>query len=140
LLAEAARRGLTEVESVSTDYSGSEGAEATRRVLARERPPTALIYDNDVLAVAGLAVASERGLTVPGDLSLVAWDDSALCRSAHPALTELVRDTSAFGRNAAEQLLSLLDGGPARVVQDELPHLVPRASTGPPPATASAQV
>ncbi|KUJ69039.1 LacI family transcriptional regulator [Streptomyces albus subsp. albus] len=135
LRTEAARHGLAEVHSVPTDYSDAQGAEATRRVLAQDTPPTALVYDNDVMAVAGLAVAAERGLRVPADLSIVAWDDSVLCRSTHPALTALVRDTAAFGRHAAEQLIALLDGAPAVRVQDELPRLEPRGSTAAPPAS-----
>ncbi|MCC3778399.1 LacI family DNA-binding transcriptional regulator [Streptomyces sp. UNOB3_S3] len=129
LRAEAGRRGLGEVTSVTTDYSDAQGAEATRRLLARECPPTAIVYDNDVMAVAGLAVAAERGVPVPGALSIVAWDDSALCRNAHPALTALTRDTAAFGRHAAEELIALLDGGPARRVEDAAPRLVTREST-----------
>jgi DNA-binding LacI/PurR family transcriptional regulator len=131
---EAARRGLTDARSLTTDYSDTEGADATRRVLAEERPPTAIVYDNDVMAVAGLAVAAERGVSVPAQLSIVAWDDSVLCRSTHPDLTALSRDTPAFGRHAAEQLIALLDGGPAARVQDELPRLVTRGSTGAPPS------
>ncbi|WP_055473249.1 LacI family DNA-binding transcriptional regulator, partial [Streptomyces pathocidini] len=105
LRVEAARRGLSQVFSVTTDYSDAEGAEATRRVLAAAVPPTALVYDNDVMAVAGAAVAAERGLSVPRDLSLVAWDDSVLCRATHPRLTALERDTAAFGRRAAQELV-----------------------------------
>ncbi|WP_432014917.1 LacI family DNA-binding transcriptional regulator [Streptomyces cucumeris] len=132
LRAEAERRGLTEVASVTTDYSDAQGAEATRRVLAHDRPPTALVFDNDVMAVAGLAAAAERGLSVPADLSIVAWDDSVLCRSTHPSLTALVRDTAAFGRHAAERLIALLDGEAAVRVQDDVPRLAPRGSTAPP--------
>ncbi|GAA3486226.1 LacI family DNA-binding transcriptional regulator [Streptomyces cremeus] len=137
LRAEAARRGLTEdeVRSVATDYSDAEGAEATRRILdgpARTRP-TAIVYDNDVMAVAGASVAAGRGVSVPAELSVVAWDDSALCRVTHPRLTALVRDTPGFGRLAAQELLAALDGAPVRSVQGELPHLEPRESTGPPP-------
>lgn len=51
LRAEAERRGLTEVRSVPTDYSDAEGAAVTRRVLESGTPPTALVYDNDVMAV-----------------------------------------------------------------------------------------
>lgn len=134
LRAEAERCGLPEVRSVTTDYSDTAGAAATRRVLAEDPRPTAIVYDNDVMAVAGLAAAAERGLAVPRDLSVVAWDDSVLCRSTHPALTALTRDTAAFGRHAAEQLLTLLGGGEPARVQDEVPHLVARASTAPPPA------
>ncbi len=135
LRAEAARLGLdaAEVRSVSTDYSDEQGAEATRRLLAAPRPPTAIVYDNDVMAVAGAAVAAGRGVPVPAALSIVAWDDSPLCRVTHPRLTSLVRDTAGFGRLAAQELLSLLDGAPTRRLQAELPHLELRESTAPAP-------
>ncbi|AJT62325.1 LacI family DNA-binding transcriptional regulator [Streptomyces chattanoogensis] len=134
LRTEADRRGLDarHVRSVTTDYSDAEGAEATRRILDAAEPPTAIIYDNDVMAVAGASVAAERGIAVPGGLSIVAWDDSALCRVTHPRLTALVRDTPGFGRLAAQELLAVLDGGPVRTVQGELPHLEARESTGAP--------
>ncbi|KOU80914.1 LacI family transcriptional regulator [Streptomyces sp. XY593] len=136
LRAEAERRGLgpDHVRSVVTDYSDAEGAAATRRVLAEPRPPTALVYDNDVMAVAGSAVAAELGIPVPHRLSIVAWDDSALCRVTHPRLTALVRDTAGFGRLAAEELLSVLAGGPAGVRESERPRLEPRESTAQAPA------
>ncbi|MFG2879078.1 LacI family DNA-binding transcriptional regulator [Streptomyces sp. NPDC048337] len=136
LRTEAARRGLgrDQVRSVVTDYSDAAGAAATRRVLAEPLPPTALVYDNDVMAVAGSAVAAELGIPVPGRLSIVAWDDSALCRVTHPRLTALVRDTAGFGRLAAEELLALLAGGPSGVRESERPRLEPRESTAPPAA------
>ncbi|MFC9238218.1 LacI family DNA-binding transcriptional regulator [Streptomyces decoyicus] len=136
LRTEADLRGLDHrhVHSVTTDYSDAEGAEATRRLLDAAQPPTAIIYDNDVMAVAGASVAAGRGLAVPGALSIVAWDDSALCRVTHPRLTALVRDTPGFGRLAAQELLTVLDGGPLRTVQGELPHLEARESTGAPGA------
>ncbi len=131
LRAEAARLGMdaADVRSVCTDYSDEQGAEATRRLLAAPRPPTAIVYDNDVMAVAGAAVAAGLGVPVPGALSIVAWDDSPLCRVTHPRLTSLVRDTAGFGRLAAQELLSLLDGAPTRRLQAELPHLELREST-----------
>ncbi|MFD7439213.1 LacI family DNA-binding transcriptional regulator [Streptomyces sp. NPDC059861] len=131
LRAEAGRRGLTEVRSVTTDYSDAEGAAVTRRVLSGAAPPTALIYDNDVMAVAGVAAAAELGFRVPGDVSVVAWEDSALCRMVKPWLSALSRDTVEFGRTAAQELTSLLDGGPARTVQVPVPRLIERDSTGP---------
>ncbi|MFK0220055.1 LacI family DNA-binding transcriptional regulator [Streptomyces vinaceus] len=136
LRAEARARGLdTEhVRSVVTDYSDTEGAAATRRVLAEPEPPTALVYDNDVMAVAGIAAAAELGIAVPGRISVVAWDDSALCRVTHPRLTALVRDTAGFGRLAAEELLGVLAGSPPRAREGERPRLEPRESTAPPAA------
>ncbi|WP_327133830.1 LacI family transcriptional regulator [Streptomyces sp. NBC_01343] len=134
LRAEAEARGLDpeHVRSVVTDYSDAEGAAATRRVLAEPAPPTALVYDNDVMAVAGIAVAAELGIAVPGRISMVAWDDSALCRVTHPRLTALVRDTAGFGRLAAEELLAVLAGSPPRARESERPRLEPRESTAPP--------
>ncbi|MCC0095533.1 LacI family transcriptional regulator [Streptomyces flavotricini] len=136
LRAEAGARGLDpeHVRSVVTDYSDAEGAAATRRVLAEPAPPTALVYDNDVMAVAGIAVAAELGIAVPGRISMVAWDDSALCRVTHPRLTALVRDTAGFGRLAAEELLAVLAGSPPRARESERPRLEPRESTAPPTA------
>ncbi|MGK5641340.1 LacI family DNA-binding transcriptional regulator [Streptomyces sp. URMC 126] len=131
-LRRAAERHGLHVTSVTTDYSDVQGAEATHRLLGAPHPPTAVVYDNDVMAVAGLAVAARRGLAVPSGLSIVAWDDSVLCRSTHPPLTALVRDTAAFGRRAAEELIALLDGGPARRIRDATPRLVARGSTGRP--------
>lgn len=129
----ARRMNPAHSHSVNTNYSDSEGAEATRRLLAQEHPPTAIIYDNDVMAVAGLATALELSVAVPTDLSVVAWDDSALCQVTHPRLTALTRDTSAFGALAAHELLELLDGAPARSVQSALPRLQARDSSGPAP-------
>ncbi|MGW1711747.1 LacI family DNA-binding transcriptional regulator [Streptomyces sp. NPDC002156] len=130
LRAEARRRGLTEVQSVTTDYSDAEGAAVTRRVLAGPAPPTALIYDNDVMAVAGVGTASELGFSVPADVSVVAWEDSALCRMVKPWLSALSRDSAEFGRTAATELTALLDGGPARTVRVPVPRLIERGSTG----------
>ncbi|MFZ3562075.1 LacI family DNA-binding transcriptional regulator [Streptomyces sp. BH055] len=134
---EAERLGLdpAAVRSIPTDYSRQQGVEATRQVLDTPAPrPTAIVYDTDVMAVAGLGVAASLGIAVPAALTLVAWDESVLTGSTHPPLSALVRDTPAFGRRAAEELLALIDGGPARTVQDETPRLVPRGSSGPAPA------
>ena len=53
----------------------------------RPEPPTAIAYDSDVLAVTGLGVVQEMGFSVPGDVSIVAWDDSLLCQVVEPPLT-----------------------------------------------------
>ncbi|MBP2476280.1 DNA-binding LacI/PurR family transcriptional regulator [Crossiella equi] len=125
------RHGLPVEPSLPTDYSVEAGARATRRLLTAQRRPTAIVYDNDVMAVAGLSEATKLGVLVPNELSIVAWDDSTLCRLTHPQLTALVRDTAAFGARAARRLLGLVGGLPAQDVQDELPRLEPRGSTAP---------
>ena len=124
--------GLESAITTSTDYTGEEGGRATRRLLIGAERPTAIIYDNDVMAVAGLGVAQEMGLTVPGDLSIVAWDDSPLCSLVHPPLTALSRDISEYGAHAARTLLAAISGEKVGNVEAGTAHLTPRGSTGPP--------
>ncbi|MGW4897278.1 LacI family DNA-binding transcriptional regulator [Kitasatospora sp. NPDC004240] len=125
--------GLEPLPPVHTDYTGEEGARATRRLLLSPRRPTAVLYDNDITAVAGLSVAQEMGLRVPEDLSVVAWDDSPLVQVVRPALTALTRDIHAYGANAARTLLSLVSGQRTEGYEDLAPRLTPRGSTAPPP-------
>ncbi|WP_327089621.1 LacI family transcriptional regulator [Nonomuraea sp. NBC_01738] len=115
-----------------TDYSGEAGAKATRALLTGpgERP-TAIVYDNDVMAVAGLGVARELGIHVPGELSLVAWDDSTLTRLAHPALTAVSVDIFDRGVRTARRLLDVIAGGNQETGPPAVPELVPRGSTEP---------
>lgn len=129
--AAAAELGLDGVPCVYTDYSGEEGARATRRLLSGSLRPTAIVYDNDVMAVAALSVTQEMGVSVPGELSLVAWDDSELCRLVHPALTAVSRRVMEYGERAATALLSLIDGTPVPDILLPSPALVPRGSTAP---------
>ena len=92
--------------------------------------PTALVYDNDVMAVAGLSVAIELGLTVPDDLSIIAWDDSVLCEHTYPRLTVLSHDVIGFGAHAGRRLLEVIDGAEPAAHLDSTPRVVQRESTG----------
>ncbi|MEU6733363.1 LacI family DNA-binding transcriptional regulator [Streptomyces physcomitrii] len=125
--------GLDADLQLATDFSGEHGARATRVLLSRASRPTAIMYDNDLMAVAGLSVASEMGLRVPQDLSLLAWDDSQLCTLTHPTLSAMSHDVHTFGADVARSLFALLagDDGVSRPVQT--PVLTPRGSTGPSP-------
>jgi DNA-binding LacI/PurR family transcriptional regulator len=130
----AARRlGLPEPVSVPTDYTLDAGARATRTLLSRDPRPTVVIYDNDVMAVAGVGVAQEMGIPIPHEVSLVAWDDSPLCRLTHPQLSAVSRDIAGYGALAAECLLRLVAGEAVGSVEDARPVLVPRGSTAAPP-------
>ncbi|MGC4937503.1 LacI family DNA-binding transcriptional regulator [Kribbella sp. DT2] len=115
-----------------TDFSGEEGATATRELMTAERRPTAIIYDNDLMAVAGLSVINGLGLKSPDDVTLVAWDDSALCRLTHPTLTAMSHNIVAYGAEVATRLFGLLDGAPAAAHLYSTPVLVIRDSSGPP--------
>ncbi|GAB2629454.1 LacI family DNA-binding transcriptional regulator [Streptomyces capparidis] len=127
----AARLGLERARTLHTDYGGEAGARATRQLLADPAPPTAIIYDNDVMAVAALGVAQEMGVSVPERLSLVAWDDSALCQLVHPALTAVRRNVVEHGSCAVASLLRVVSGEPVGDVRASGPVLVPRRSTAP---------
>ncbi|HEY1320037.1 MAG TPA: LacI family DNA-binding transcriptional regulator [Streptosporangiaceae bacterium] len=133
---EAAEAAGADPVCVTADYTGSQGATATRRLLEQDGPPTAILYDNDLMAVSGLAAAQRMGVEVPAALSIVAWDDSALCELVHPPLTALSRDIAGYGAVAARVLVRVSNG--ADVGPAELPpfQLTVRASTAPPPARA----
>ncbi len=128
----SARLGLEWATTVNTDYSPDQGAQATRRLLSAASPPSAIVYDNDVMAVAGVSVAHEMGVDVPGDLSIMAWDDSVLCEIVHPPLTAVSRDITAYGAQVAEHLLALLNGQSVSDVEEAPPRLVVRGSTARP--------
>ncbi|MET1072398.1 MAG: substrate-binding domain-containing protein [Umezawaea sp.] len=115
------------------DYSEESGAKLTTALLGGEDPPTAILYDNDVMAVAGLNAAKELGVAVPDELSLVAWDDSTLCRLASPALTTMSVDVHQFGTAVADSVLELIDGHPVAERWSPTATLVHRGSSAPAP-------
>ncbi|NGN63321.1 LacI family transcriptional regulator [Streptomyces sp. A7024] len=125
--------GLPEGRQLATDFSGEEGARATRTLLTSADRPTAILYDNDLSAVAGLSVAAEMGLSVPTDVSLLAWDDSQLCTLTHPKLSAMSHDVHGFGAEVARALFELLETGSTESRPVPTPVLMPRGSTAPPP-------
>ena len=118
-------------ETVSTDYSPEHGARATRKLLAAPSPPTAIIFDSDLLAVTGLGVARHMGFAVPDDVSIVSWDDSLISQVVHPPLTAVTRDIQAYGVAAATHLFAVIEGRESGDVETPRGELTPRGSTGP---------
>jgi DNA-binding LacI/PurR family transcriptional regulator len=121
---------------VSTDFLPESGARATWRLLSESRPPTAIIYDSDVLAATGLGVAQQMGFSVPDDVSIVAGEDSLLSQVVHPPLTSVTRDVPGYGVAAARRLLAAIDGERRGDVEVPPAQLTVRGSTGPPPTAA----
>jgi DNA-binding LacI/PurR family transcriptional regulator len=98
---------------------------------ARPRP-TAIVYASDMLAAGGLAAARDRGIAVPGDLSITGFDDSPLAALASPPLTSVRIDYARFGEAAAAALLAAISREPPQAFHGAPPELVIRASTAPP--------
>lgn len=83
---------------------------AASRMLDRPDRPTAVLCLTDVLAQSALAAASDAGLSVPGDLAVVGFDDHPLALRTRPTLTTVRQDVDAKGRAAAKALLRLVAG------------------------------
>ena len=88
-----------------------------------------------MLAAAALGAARERGIDVPGDLSITGFDDSPLAALASPPLTSVRIDYAQFGEAAAAALLAAIAGEPVPPFRGAPPELVVRASTAPPPGS-----
>src|SRR5207248_4170355 len=92
------------------------GARAVRSLLEGNagRRPTAVFTVTDVLALGVLECAAQVGLAVPGDLSLVGFDDIVEARRSRPALTTVSQSLYEQGRHAGRLALALVAGEPAR--------------------------
>jgi DNA-binding LacI/PurR family transcriptional regulator len=123
---------LPEGPCIEADFSAESGAAATHELLDLAEPPTAIVYANDLMAMAGLSVALSRGLSVPRDLSVTGYDDMEIAAHLQPPLTSVSTDVVAWGRAAATRLLELIDEREPTPVDLPAPRLVVRGSTGPP--------
>lgn len=117
------------------DFSYESGVEASRRLLDLAEPPTAIIASNDRMALAGLDVATERGLDVPADLSLISFDNTPVVRFTRPALTAVdqpVAETAALAMDAIIRTLRGKDIPEQPLIIQA--SLAERQSTAPPPS------
>ncbi len=110
--------------------SVQEGAAAAVALLDLSPPPTALLCLSDRLAEGAVSVARSRGLDVPGDLSVVGFDDAAT--AAGLGLTTVRQPHRRKGEAATRALLALIAGDAVKPVQLLETELVVRGSTGPP--------
>jgi DNA-binding LacI/PurR family transcriptional regulator len=111
-----------------TRFSLEGGHAAATRLLARG--VTGIICASDPLALGAIRAARRAGLSVPTDVSVVGYDDSAFMSCTDPPLTTVRQPIEAIGRAAVEMLADQIDGSP--VSTDELffePEIVARGST-----------
>jgi len=121
--------GLAVPEPIEADWSGARGFEIGRQ-LAREGLPSAVFAANDQLALGLLRAFAEAGVSVPGDVSVVGFDDIPGSAYFQPPLTTVRQEFDQLGRKAIGMLLSAIAGEPLDHTPIP-PRLVPRASTGP---------
>ena len=102
-----------------------------RELLARRRPFTAVFTYNDNAAVAVMRVLQETGRHVPGDVSVVGFDDIQGAAYTNPPLTTVRQPLSKMGEIAARTLLDRIEGRAEYVPQIAIePQFVVRDSSG----------
>ncbi|MGW3515268.1 LacI family DNA-binding transcriptional regulator [Streptomyces hydrogenans] len=131
--AEAAGTPLADEHVVRSIFSLEGGQAAANRLL--EQGVTGIVCASDPLALGAIRAARRRGLSVPGDVSVVGFDDSAFMNCTEPPLSTVRQPIEAMGRAAVDLLIAQVQG--TRQHSGELlfePELVVRGSTAPPPA------
>jgi DNA-binding LacI/PurR family transcriptional regulator len=128
-----AEHGIDDPAIEAGGTTEGDGYTAALRLLASERPPTAIFAFNDVVATGVLAAAHDSGLVVPRDLSVVGYDNTSLAAMRLVNLTTVDNASAAVGAAAAEALITRLEDpdvpGTLTLVQ---PALVIRETTAPP--------
>lgn len=122
--------GFPRESIASTIFTVEGGQLAASRLI--ESGHTAIICGSDIMALGVIREAHSRGLSVPGDLSVVGFDDSPLMAFTEPALTTIRQPVRAMCEAAVTALLEGLGGSP--LDRSELlfhPDLIIRNSTGP---------
>lgn len=127
-----ARHGLVPDRIVEGDFTAASGRDATAALLNGDDRPTAIVYANDVMAIAGLSYARSSGLRVPEDLSVTGFDDSELSAHLSPGLTSVSTGADVRGAVAARTLLAALGGDAHRAVLVDGTIVVRRGSIAPP--------
>lgn len=114
-------------------FSYASGRAAAQALLDRADPPTAIIASNDHMALATLDLLAERGQSVPGDFSLISFDDTPIVRFTRPGITAVVQPIAAVTARAVELLITRSRDQPPP--DDTIPipaTLAIRNSTAPP--------
>ncbi|TIC82648.1 LacI family DNA-binding transcriptional regulator [Nocardioides sp. GY 10127] len=131
-LAAHAERGLTPGPEVAGDWSPAAGHAAAAVLLEADEPVTAVFCANDDTALGLLGALHAAGVDVPGEVSVVGFDDAPGAGYLWPPLTTVAQRFSELGRLAVDLAVRALDGEPDPTAPLLVPALVVRASTAPP--------
>jgi len=116
---------------VEGDFYDESGYRGTRELLQLDEPPTALFAASDLMAAGALRAAIELGVTVPGGLAVVGFDDIGLASLIQPQLTTVRQDMHAIGEAAANGLARMIENPESAPARELVPtRLVVRASSG----------
>ncbi|CAM5495215.1 LacI family DNA-binding transcriptional regulator [Leifsonia shinshuensis] len=115
------------------EFSRADGEREGRRLLDRADRPTAIVCGNDLQALGVMDAAFALGLDVPGDVSVVGFDDVAPASWARPALTTVRQPLQEMAEVATRTALRLRDGDLENTRLELATSLVVRDSTAPPP-------
>jgi len=118
---------------VERRYTLADARDGFRELMSRTPRPTAVLCGNDVLAFGALLEAQRLGLAVPGEVSIVGFDDLELARHVQPALTTVRVPAEEMWRTAADCLVAALRGEPVPNATEIEVALVVRESSGPAP-------
>ncbi len=115
------------------NYRKESTLEPARALLSLPDRPTAIFAANDLSAIGTLEVARELGLDVPGELSVIGFDDIPESALTVPPLSTVHQPIQQMGAAAIALLIRLLDGAPVERNHLRLPtSLVLRGTTAPP--------
>ena len=118
---------------LSGAFTESSGAHAAQRALSSGRPVTAIFAGNDLSALGALDAIDEAGLKVPGDVSLVGYDNTFIAALRHIALTTVDQARERLGELAIEALIERIECGRTEAVHQVIaPSLVIRDTIAPP--------
>lgn len=84
-------------------------AQHTRELMALKEPPTCILFPDDFSALGGYNALAEMGLKIPQDISVVGYDGILLSQLVMPPLVTYRQNTAALGKNAARQLIDLIE-------------------------------
>lgn len=116
------------------DFKADSGRRATERFLALPEPPDTVFAADNLMALGALDALRARGLRVPQDIGLAAFDDIPWFVHTDPPITAIAQPTADLARAAVRALVDLIEGRPPQSVT--LPaRLVVRRSCGEPPTT-----
>jgi DNA-binding LacI/PurR family transcriptional regulator len=120
------------------DLTEEGGYRAAVELLSRDSRPTAIFAANDLSCTGALSAAAALGIRVPGELSLVGFDNSSLARLRALWLTSVDGTAHAMGQQAARLLLTRIEqpGAPGQT-QLMPPRLEVRGSSGPAPQSST---